>query len=73
MQQQRYVPAEAEYREAIRLDPDYAVAHNNLGDVLRKTNRYAEAEVAYAEALRLDPALTVAQQNLDEVRKSRRR
>jgi tetratricopeptide (TPR) repeat protein len=35
--------AEEAYREAIRLKPDYAQAHCNLGQTLRRRGRFAEA------------------------------
>jgi tetratricopeptide (TPR) repeat protein len=51
----RPAEAEAAFREAIRLDPGYADAHNNLGNVLGDVQRYADAEAAYREAIRLNP------------------
>ena len=36
--------AKAAYSEAIRLDPNYAEAHNNLGIILLKEYNNAEAE-----------------------------
>jgi len=41
--------------EALRLRPDYAGAHNNLGTVLYAQGRAAEAVTQYKEALRLMP------------------
>ena len=45
------------YREAIRLKPDYAEAHNNLGIALMAQGKHDEAIVAYREAIRLKPDL----------------
>ena len=42
----RYVDAEAAYREAIRLDPGNADAHNDLGYLFAIVNRPLEAEAA---------------------------
>jgi tetratricopeptide (TPR) repeat protein len=39
--------AVAEYREAIRLKPDYALAHCNLGAVLRRRGDYAGSLAMY--------------------------
>jgi tetratricopeptide (TPR) repeat protein len=52
----RYAEAEGATREAIRLDPGNANAHNGLGKALRSLKRCPEAEAAYREAIRLDPA-----------------
>jgi Flp pilus assembly protein TadD len=65
--QGRYTEAEAAYREAIRLDPALADAHNDLGLVLRDTGRLAEAEAAYREAIRLDPDYAIAHNDLGHV------
>src|SRR5262249_48736099 len=52
--------AEAEYREALRLDPNLAMAHNNLAWHLFLQDDLAGAEAEYREALRLDPNLALA-------------
>jgi tetratricopeptide (TPR) repeat protein len=46
-----YPKARAELEQALRLNPRYATAHENLGDV-----QAALAREAYAGALRLEPA-----------------
>lgn len=51
-------------REAIRLRPDYAEAHNNLGAALRVQGRLDEAILSLREALRLQPAHVEAHYNL---------
>lgn len=43
--------AAREYREAIRLKPDYSAAHRGLGRALERTGRLAEARAAYARGL----------------------
>lgn len=58
------VLAEKYYREAIRLDPNLALAHNNLGTVLFERKDYEEAEKEYREAIQLDPNLAPAHYNL---------
>ena len=47
----------AAYREAIRLKPDYAEAHYNLGCVLYDQEKFDEAEAEFAEARRLKPGI----------------
>jgi len=48
--------AEACLREAIRLAPEFAEAHANLGLLLNITDRRDEAEACYRRALVLNPA-----------------
>jgi hypothetical protein len=59
-------PAEAvaACREALRLQPDYYPAHNNLGLALGAQGKVAEAVAAYREALRLQPDSPQAHFNL---------
>jgi len=58
---------EKKYREAIQLNPNSALAHNNLGVVLYLLNRYEEAEEEFREALRLKPNLDDAHDNLRDI------
>ena len=53
-----------QYRHAIRLRPDSALAHGGLGMALHKQGRTEEAVVEYREALRLKPDFTELQSNL---------
>jgi tetratricopeptide (TPR) repeat protein len=62
--QGKLAEAEAEYREAIRLQPNHAPAHYNLGVVLGRQGKLAEAERLFREALRLQPDLAGAHRNL---------
>jgi len=63
-EQGRMDEAIAEYREAIRLTPDYAEAHNNLGAALQALRRTDESVAAYREAVRLKPDYATAWNNL---------
>lgn len=56
--------AEAAYRRAIALQPDYVDAHNNLGALLQEQQRLPEAEAAYNNALSLQPGNAGIQFNL---------
>jgi protein O-mannosyl-transferase len=56
----------AQCREALRLDPNIAETHNNLGQALALQGRRDEAIVEYREALRLDPHHDEARRLLDE-------
>jgi len=48
----------------LRIKPDDAEAHNNLGALFAQTGRVAEAKEHYEEALRLDPDDAEAHNNL---------
>src|SRR5262249_41495001 len=52
--------AVAAFKEAIRLKPDYADAHNALGVALSRQDKLVEAEAAYREAIRHLPDATAS-------------
>jgi tetratricopeptide (TPR) repeat protein len=54
----------AHYRQALKLMPDYAEAHCNLGSALEALDRPAEAIACYEAALAVQPNLTGAYNNL---------
>ena len=54
----------AAFRAAIRIRPDYAEAHNNLGLVLIQSGKDDEGIAALREAVRLAPAYAEARTNL---------
>jgi serine/threonine protein kinase/Flp pilus assembly protein TadD len=60
----RPTEAEADFRQALRLRPDYPQAHNNLCSALAAEGRHAEAESECREALRLRPDFSEALVNL---------
>ena len=62
--QNRLDEAIRQYREAIRLKPDYAEAHNNLGAAFLNKGQTAEAIGQFKEALRLKPDDAQAHNNL---------
>ncbi len=64
MEQRRLEEAAASYRQALRLKPDYAEAHNNLGVVLKELGQLDEAVASYQQALRLKPDYAQAHNNL---------
>ena len=45
----------AEFRETIRLEPDRAAAHGNLGNALLRQGKLEEASAEYREAIRIKP------------------
>jgi mono/diheme cytochrome c family protein len=60
----RIKEAEAEFRKALRLRPDFPEAHNNLGAALAAQGRQVEALAELREALRLRPDFPEAHNNL---------
>jgi tetratricopeptide (TPR) repeat protein len=57
--------AEESYRKTIELNPNYATAYNNLGNLLFKDeSRLKEAEESYRKAIELNPNYANAYNNL---------
>ncbi|RZB29391.1 MAG: hypothetical protein AEth_01208 [Candidatus Argoarchaeum ethanivorans] len=52
------------YKEAIRINPDNAEAHYNLGILLKDLKRFDEAEKECREAIRINPDYVEAHNNL---------
>jgi tetratricopeptide (TPR) repeat protein len=62
----------AEYREALRLRPEYAQAHNNLGGILFRLGRLDEAQRHLGDAVRIDPSSADARDNLGRLHAHRK-
>ena len=60
----RLADAEASYRQAIALKPDFAEAHYNLGNALKDLGRLEDAEASYRQAIALKPDFAQAHSNL---------
>lgn len=65
--------AEAYWREALRCAPQFADAHNNLGNLLHQQRRLAEAETAYRSAVAVDPDHQEAHYNLGNLLREQQR
>ena len=61
---EKYPQAIADAAEAIRLDPNDAIAFNNRGTAYLRTGRYAEALADLTKARQLDPNLPHVYKNL---------
>jgi serine/threonine protein kinase len=59
----RYQEALAAFEQAIRLNPNDALAYNGKGRSLRQLRRYREALAAYEQAIRLNPNYAGAYHN----------
>jgi type IV pilus biogenesis/stability protein PilW len=67
LEQEEPEQARAEFEEALRLDPGYALAHYNLGRVHYQQGELDLAEAAFKEAIENDPELAAAHTNLGVV------
>ena len=52
------------YQQTLRLNPDYVLAHNNLGVALQEQGKFADAIASYQQALRLKPDFAEVYSNL---------
>jgi predicted O-linked N-acetylglucosamine transferase (SPINDLY family)/2-polyprenyl-3-methyl-5-hydroxy-6-metoxy-1,4-benzoquinol methylase len=57
----------ANYRRALKIKPDYAVAHSNLGATLKEQGNLAEAAASYGRALEIKSDFADAHSNLGVV------
>ena len=67
-------PEEAisQFKEALKVRPDYTNAHNNLGVMLARKGRMEEAIDRFSEALKISPGYTEARKNLENARRQKR-
>ncbi|XP_045042617.1 protein O-mannosyl-transferase TMTC4 isoform X3 [Desmodus rotundus] len=61
------------YREAVRLNPKYVHAMNNLGNILKERNELQEAEELLSLAVQIQPDFAAAWMNLGIVQNSLKR
>ena len=60
----RLEDAEASFKQAITLNPDYSAAFNNLGVTLQELGRLEDAEASFKQAITLNPDYSAAFSNL---------
>ncbi len=64
--EKQYAQAEAQFTEALKLRPDFALAANNLGFVFYKQEKFAEAARWFENTVKIDPSRAVAYLNLGD-------
>lgn len=62
--EKQYAKAEAEFTEALKLRPDFALAANNLGFAFYKQDKYKEAARWYENTIKIDSSRAIAYFNL---------
>lgn len=67
--QEQYEVAIRNYKDAIKLYPEYAIALNNLGNVYERKQMAAKALETYEETLKFAPNNTVAKRRAESLRK----
>lgn len=67
--QEQYDIATREYKEAIKQNPEYVTALNNLGLVYERKKLTAQALATYEEALKYEPNNMIAQRRSESLRK----
>ena len=58
--EKQYAQAEAQFTEALKLRPNFALAANNLGFVYFKQEKFAEAARWFENAIKMDPSRAIA-------------
>ncbi|NET02013.1 MAG: tetratricopeptide repeat protein [Sphaerospermopsis sp. SIO1G2] len=67
--QEQYDLAIRQYKEALKLKPDYVVALNNLGHAYEKKKLTAQALQMYEEALKFSPNNVIAKRRAESLRR----
>ena len=65
----QYDIAIRQYKEALKIDPNYVTVYNNLGHAYEKKKLTAQALEAYESALKCDPSNDTAKRRAESMRK----
>src|SRR5580658_7719472 len=55
MNDEKWADAQKNFEKAVEIDPDYAQAWSDLGEVLQKQSKPTEARAAWEKAVQADP------------------
>src|SRR5450830_869895 len=64
--EKQYAEAKAQFTQALKLRPDFALAANNLGFVYYKRDQFAEAARWFENTIKIDPSRAIAYLNLGD-------
>ena len=67
--QEQYDIAIRQYKEALKLYPEYVIALNNLGNVYEKKQMIVKAVETYKEALKYEPENKIAKRRAESLEK----
>lgn len=67
--QEQYDIAIRQYKEALKIYPEYVIALNNLGNVYEKKQMIVKAVETYEEALKSEPENKTAKRRLESLKK----
>ena len=67
--QEQYDIAIRQYREALKIYPEYVIALNNLGNVYEKKQMIVKAVETYEEALQYEPDNKIAKRRMESLKK----
>ncbi len=67
--QEQYDIAIREYKEALKLNPQYVIALNNLGHAYERKKQTAKALETYEQVLKYEPDNTTAKRRAESLRK----
>lgn len=64
IRQQSYAEAHSLLKEALKLQPNYSIAHYNMGVLLMDMDKLGDAASSFERAIKFDPSLAEAYNNL---------
>ena len=67
--QEQYDIAIRQYKEALKIYPEYVIALNNLGNVYEKKQMIVKAVETYEEALKYEPDNKIAKRRVESLKK----
>lgn len=72
LNQGKWSEAIAAYQRALQIDPNYVMAHCNLGIALKGQGKFGEAIAELEIAVRLNPSSTLFRKNLEIYRNEKK-